>query len=253
MSEGMASVKEPGIMIRPLQRVEEMGIGVDLQRRVWGYAEIDTVPDQIFIVARESGGQVLGAFHEDKAIGFALAFAGVHGGRIHLHSHMVAVLPEYQDRGVGRMLKLAQRDDAISRGIDLIEWTFDPLQLKNAYFNLMRLGAVVRRYIPNFYGRTSSPLHGGLPTDRLVAEWWVRSGRVRDLLDGKIPRAGSDRVRIRIPAGIREITGSDPSVAERIQTGVRTQFERHITAGRAAVGFELDAEQGSYVLEPYED
>ncbi len=246
-------MKETGIMIRPLQEVEEMSIGVDLQRRVWGYAEIDIVPDQIFIVARESGGQVLGAFHEDKAIGFALAFAGVHGGRIHLHSHMVAVLPEYQDRGVGRMLKLAQRDDAISRGIDLIEWTFDPLQMKNAYFNLMRLGAIVRRYIPNFYGRTSSPLHGGLPTDRLVAEWWVRSARVQELLAGKIPKAGPDRVRIRIPAGIRQITSSHPAEAERIQTGVRSQFERHIAEGHAAVGFEFDAEQGSYVLEPYED
>ena len=246
-------MKETGIVIRALQEVGEMSIGVDLQRRVWGYAEIDTVPDQIFIVARESGGQVLGAFHEDKAIGFALAFAGVHGGRIHLHSHMVAVLPEYQDRGVGRMLKLAQRDDAISRGIDLIEWTFDPLQLKNAYFNLMRLGAIVRRYIPNFYGRTSSPLHGGLPTDRLVAEWRVRSARVQELLDGKIPKAGPDRVRIRIPAGIRQITSSNPAEAERIQTGVRSQFEQHIAERHAAVGFEFDAEQGSYVLEPYED
>jgi predicted GNAT superfamily acetyltransferase len=217
MSEGVASVKGQGIAIRALQKVEEMSIGVDLQRRVWGYTELDTVPDQIFIVARESGGQVLGAFHEDKAIGFALAFAGVHRGKIHLHSHMVAVLPEYQDRGVGRLLKLAQRDDALSRGIDLIEWTFDPLQLKSAYFNLMRLGAIVRRYLPNFYGRTSSPLHGGLPTDRLVAEWWVRS------------------------------------VGERIEAGVRREFERHIAEGHAAVGFEFEAEQGSYVLEPYED
>ena len=166
---------------------------------------------------------------------------------------MVAVLPEYQDRGVGRMLKLAQRDDAISRGIDLIEWTFDPLQLKNAYFNLMRLGAVVRRYIPNFYGRTSSPLHGGLPTDRLLAEWWVRSARVQELLDGKIPKARPDRMHIRIPAVIRQVTSSNPAEAERIQMGVRSQFERHIAEGRAAVGFELDAEQGSYVLEPYED
>jgi predicted GNAT superfamily acetyltransferase len=253
MSEGMASVREPGIMIRPLQKVEEMGIGLDLQRRVWGYAEIDTVPDQIFIVARESGGQVLGAFHGDKAIGFALAFAGVHGGKIHLHSHMVAVLPEYQDRGVGRMLKLAQRDDATSRGIDLIEWTFDPLQLKNAYFNLVRLGAIVRRYLPNLYGRTSSPLHGGLPTDRLVAEWWVRSARVQDLLGGKIPKAGQDRVRIGISAGIRQIISNIPDEAERIQAGVRREFERYIAEGRAAVGFEFDAEQGSYVLEPYED
>ncbi len=246
-------MKVPGIMIRPLQGLEEMSVGVDLQRRVWGYAEIDTVPDQIFIVARESGGQVLGAFHEDKAIGFALAFAGVHGERIHLHSHMVAVLPEYQDLGVGRMLKLAQRDDAISRGIDLIEWTFDPLQVKNAHFNLMRLGAIVRRYLPNLYGWTSSPLHDGMPTDRLVAEWWVRSARVQDLLGGKIPIAGSDRARIGIPAGIRQIISNNPDEAERIQAGVRREFERHIAEGRVAVGFEFDAEQGSYVLEPYED
>lgn len=246
-------MKEPGITIRPLREVGEMSVCVDLQRRVWSYTEIDTVPDQIFIVARESGGQVLGAFREDKAIGFALAFAGVHDGRIHLHSHMVAVLPEYQDRGVGRMLKLAQRDDAISRGILLIEWTFDPLQLKNAYFNLMRLGAIVRRYIPNFYGRTSSPLHGGLPTDRLVAEWWVRSTRVQELLEGKTPKVGLGQVRIRIPAGIRQITSSNPAEAERIQSGVRSQFERHIAEGRTATGFEFDAEQGSYILELYED
>src|SRR5258705_11857231 len=111
MSEGVASVKGQGIVIRALQEVEEMSIGVDLQRRVWGYTEIDTVPDQIFIVARESGGQVLGAFHEGKAIGFALAFAAVHGGKGHLHSHMAAVLPEDQYRGGGGSFRLAQRSD----------------------------------------------------------------------------------------------------------------------------------------------
>src|ERR1700739_5118842 len=107
-------------MIRPLREVEEMSIGVDLQRRIWGYAEIDTVPDQIFIVARESGGQVLFAFDQDKPIGFALAFAAIDEGTIYLHSHMVGVVPGYQNRGVGRLLKLAQRDDANARGIKLI-------------------------------------------------------------------------------------------------------------------------------------
>jgi predicted GNAT superfamily acetyltransferase len=173
MSEAIASVKEPGIQIRALQEVHEMRIGVELQRRIWDYSEIDTVPEQMFVVAKETGGQVLGAFHRDEAIGFAMAFAGVHHRGVYLHSHMVGVAPEYQDRGVGRLLKLAQRDDAIARGIELIEWTFDPLQLKNAHFNIARLGAMVRRYIPNLYGRTSSPLHAGLPTDRLVAEWWL--------------------------------------------------------------------------------
>jgi predicted GNAT superfamily acetyltransferase len=253
MAEEIASVKEPSILVRPLQEAKEMSICVDLQRRVWGGSEIETVPDQMFIVAKESGGQVLGAFHQGKAIGFAFALAGIHRGTIYLHSHMVGVVPEFQDRGVGRLLKLAQRDDAVVRGIDLIEWTFDPLQLKNAYFNLARLGAIVRRYLPNFYGRTSSPLHAGLPTDRLVAEWWIRSPRVQDLLGGKTHPSGLKCERISIPIAIRQICSSVPSEAGQIQSRVRGQFEKHIDDGRTAVGFELDDQQGSYVLEPYED
>ena len=98
---------------------------------------------------------------------------------------MMGVLPEYRNRGVGRLLKLAQRDDAIKTGINLIEWTFDPLELKNAFFNIERLGAIVRRYVPNQYGTTTSHLHGGLPTDRCVAEWHVSSIRVADILSGE--------------------------------------------------------------------
>jgi predicted GNAT superfamily acetyltransferase len=253
MVEEIVSVKDSRILIRPLEGVHEMNIGVDLQRRIWGFDEIDIVPDQIFIVAERSGGQVLGAFHEGKAIGIALAFAGMHRGTVYLHSHLVGVAPEYQNRGIGRLLKLAQRDDAIARGIDLIEWTFDPLQLKNAYFNLARLGAVVRRYIPNCYGRTSSPLHAGLPTDRLVAEWPIKSARVLDLLTGKtgVPKANCPRISI--PTAIRQTCGSDPLEAEKIQSRVREQFQRHFAAGCAALGFELDEQQGSYILEPYEN
>jgi predicted GNAT superfamily acetyltransferase len=166
---------------------------------------------------------------------------------------MVGVIPEYQNRGVGRILKLAQRDHAILRGIHLIEWTFDPLQIKNAFFNISRLGAVVRRYIPNCYGRTSSPLHGGLPTDRLVAEWWVASPRVAAILTGAAPQISAGAVRISIPASIRQLVADDPATAESIQTTVREQFEQNFRDGRAAVAFEFDTLQASYVLEPYED
>jgi GNAT superfamily N-acetyltransferase len=138
MGDATASVREPAILIRPPRDTREMRFGVDLQQQVWGYAEIDTVPDQMFIVARESGGQVLFPFDQEKPAGFALAFAAIDEGTIYLHSHMVGVMPGYQNRGVGRLLKLAQRDDAIARGTKLIEWTFDPLQLRNAHFNLMR-------------------------------------------------------------------------------------------------------------------
>jgi predicted GNAT superfamily acetyltransferase len=241
-----------GIIVRSLNAVEEMRIGVELQQQVWNYSAIDTVPEQMFVVAKESGGQVLGAFRQDKPIGFALAFAGIHQQRPHLHSHMVGVVPEFQNQGVGRLLKLAQRDDAIARGIDLIEWTFDPLQLKNAHFNLARLGAVIRRYIPNCYGRTSSPLHAGLPTDRLVAEWWLRSDRVQSTIDGK-PHSTASSTRISIPVAIRQICSDHPPQAEKIQSCVREQFETYIAEGLAAVGFEFDEQQGSYLLEPYED
>jgi predicted GNAT superfamily acetyltransferase len=253
MLEGSASANELAISIRAPHGIHELGICVDLQRQIWAYSEIDIVPEQMFTVARESGGQVLLAFDHRKAVGFALAFAGVHDRSVYLHSHMVGVVPDYQNKGIGRLLKFAQRDGAIARGIDLIEWTFDPLQLRNAHFNLVRLGAVVRRYLPNFYGRTSSPLHAGLPTDRLVAEWWIRSARVQDLLDGKLPVPARTAARISLPSTIRQICGSNPEEAEKIQLRVRAQFEKHIANGRAAVGFEFDEQQGDYVLEPYED
>jgi predicted GNAT superfamily acetyltransferase len=241
------------IQIRTLESAEDMKVCVELQQRIWGYSEIDTVPDQIFIVAKKTGGQVMTACDGELPVGFALAFAAARDGLTYLHSHMVGVVGEYQNLGVGRMLKLAQRDDALDRGINLIEWTFDPLQLKNAHFNIQRLGAVVRRYIPNLYGRTSSPLHAGLPTDRLVAEWWVRSRLVEDALAGKRRAASPDCERISIPAGIREICRDEPLTAEKIQTNLRERFLENIAAGRAAAGFDFDGEQGSYLLEPYED
>jgi predicted GNAT superfamily acetyltransferase len=253
MSDTTTSAVKHDIRIRVLEDAQEMGVCVELQQRIWGYTTLDTVPDQVFIVAKKTGGQVLTAYDGDAPVGFALAFAAMREGLTYLHSHMVGVVEEYQNRGVGRVLKLAQREDALERGINLIEWTFDPLQLKNAHFNIERLGAIVRHYIPNLYGRTSSPLHAGLPTDRLVAEWWVRSPRVEDVLAGKPRAACSDCERIAIPSGIRQICRDEPLAAEQIQTKVREQFFVNIAGGRAAVGFEFDKVQGTYLLERYED
>jgi predicted GNAT superfamily acetyltransferase len=253
MTEATTSAVKQGIRICTLEDAQEMSVCVELQQRIWGYTPIDTVPDQVFIVARKTGGQVMAAYDGETPVGFALAFAAIREGLSYLHSHMVGVVEDYQNRGVGRLLKLAQREDALDRGINLIEWTFDPLQLKNAHFNIERLGAIVRHYIPNLYGRTSSPLHAGLPTDRLVAEWWVRSQRVEDVLAGKRTTRCSDWERIGIPSNIRQICREEPQIAEKIQTDVREQFLTHIADGRAAVGFEFNEEQGTYLLEPYED
>jgi predicted GNAT superfamily acetyltransferase len=253
MSDATTSAVKQRIIVRTIEDVQEMSVCVELQQRIWSYAEIDTVPDQIFVVAKKTGGQVLTAYDGNAPVGFALAFAAMREGLTYLHSHMVGVAENYQNRGVGRLLKLAQREDALERGINLIEWTFDPLQLKNAHFNIERLGAIARHYIPNLYGRTSSPLHAGLPTDRLVAEWWVRSQRVEDVLSGRPRAASTDRERISIPTGIREICRDEPQTAAEIQTNVREQFLALLADGRAAVGFEFNNEQGTYLLEPYED
>jgi len=137
-----------GIEIRQCHSLDEYEEGVRLERVIWG--EDITVPAPIFVVADHTGGQVIGAFDGEKLVGMTLALAGFRSSLRFLHSHMTAVLPEYQNRGVGRRLKLFQRQDALKRGIPLVEWTFDPLELKNAHFNLVRLGAVARRYIPDW-------------------------------------------------------------------------------------------------------
>ena len=251
MSDATAQEK---IVIRTAEDNSDFGTCVELQQATWGYSKLDTVPEQMFVVAKKTGGQVLLALDAESAVGFALTFVGWKQGRLYLHSHMVGVLPEYQDRGVGRLLKTAQREDALSRGIDLIEWTFDPLQLKNARFNIARLGAIVRHYIPNLYGRTSSPLHAGLPTDRLVAEWWVRSSRVKDAISKSARLATGKAVqRIAIPSNIRELCQTQPEMVARIQSRVRARFGELIAGGYAATGFELSKEQGVYLMEPYED
>ena len=241
------------VTIRQLHDVSEMRVCMALQRIVWGYTELETVPDHIFVVAAKTGGQVIAAFDADMPVGFALAFPALRSGQAYLHSHLLAVLPDYQNRGVGRRLKLRQRDEALARGIDLIEWTFDPLQLKNAYFNIAKLGAIVRRYVPNLYGRTTSPLHGGLPTDRLVAEWWLRSPRVQSRLSGMPGGESAGSQQIAVPLSIQDLCGTDPGRAEQIQSQVRGNFERLIAEGRAALGFRLERKEGLYLLEPYED
>lgn len=224
---------------------------MEIERTVWNAPDLE-VPFNLYIVAAETGGQVLGAFEGDRLVGFLLALVGLRAGCVYLHSHMAAVLPEARNRGIGRGLKLFQRQDALDRGIDLVEWTFDPLEIKNAHFNLMSLGAVARRYEPNAYGVTASPLHGGLPTDRLFAEWNLRAERVERCVAGLPPvaGAGSSAVRIAVSESIGELKLSDPEAARRVQDGVRGEFLHWFERGYVAVAIERSAGEAAYVLEP---
>ena len=234
------------VVIRSCQSLEELELCMALQKETWGFSDAELVPLRLFVVAQKIGGQVLGAFDGERLLGYALAFPGWRDGRPFLHSHMLAVRAEQQNSGLGRRIKLFQREDALARGYELMEWTFDPLEIKNSYLNLTRLGAIARRYNENQYGLTSSPLQGGLPSDRLVAEWWLRSRRVRTLLDsGKLP-AYEVEGRVTVPAEIYEWKQSlsDRGKALDVQTQNREQLQRAFAQGLAAVGYERD-EQGN--------
>ncbi len=141
---------------------------------------------------------------------------------------------------------------SVARGITLVEWTFDPLELKNAFFNLERLGAVMRRFNPNQYGTTSSHLHGGLPTDRLVAEWYLASPRAEAIANGQPFERLLIEERISVPADIAEIRRSDPKRARDIQADIGQRFQEHFKRGQAVIGFEVSPDAGTYLIGPWE-
>ncbi len=238
-----------GIEIRQLSKLAEFTEVVRLQREIWGFDDLDLLPLRLFVVASKIGGQVLGAFDGTKMIAFCLCIPGLKpGGKHYLYSHMLGVLPAYRNTGLGRKLKLEQRVYATAAGVDLIEWTFDSLELKNAFFNIERLGAIVRRYVHNQYGRTSSHLHGGLPTDRLVAEWWIESSRVKGLLDHGSFERPEALARIALPRNAGETRSRDPEQAREVQRLAAQQFKMHFENGLAVVGFEPGEHCGTYLL-----
>jgi predicted GNAT superfamily acetyltransferase len=242
------------IGIYQLSKFEEFAEIVTLQREIWGYAEVELLPLRFFIVANKIGGQVLGAFDEKKMVAFCICIPGLkESGKHYLHSHMLGVLPKYRNTGLGRQMKMKQRQYAIAEGVELIEWTFDPLELKNAFFNIERLGAVVRRYVHNQYGMTSSHLHGGLPTDRLVAEWWVKSKRAEAITGGESYERPPVEARISLPRNIADLRRDDPARARDIQSSVADQFTEHFRADLTVIGFERGEDTGTYLLGHFED
>lgn len=226
---------------------------VEVQRQVWGFDDVEIVPSRFFLIAGDVGGQAIGAFDGDRMVGFCFAIPGLKAsGERYLHSHMLGVLPEYRDRGIGRMLKLEQRRDALSRSVNMVEWTFDPLELKNAFLNIERLGVIVRRFVLNQYGTTTSHLHSGMPTDRCVAEWFVASPRTEAIISGDPRQREPVEARIEVPVDIADVRRRDVSEAIKIQRSVSEQFLRHLDRGLAVVGFERSERSSSYLLGTWE-
>ena len=256
------------IEIRSCSGFEELEACVRLEVETWGYDESEIIPRKAFLVAQKIGGQVFGAFDSEIAslphrlAGFALSLPGVksrHGAppEPYLHSHMLGVREPYRNQGLGTRLKREQRLEALSRGIRVMEWTFDPLEIKNAFLNIHKLGAVARCYLENFYGVSSSRLQGGLPTDRLVAEWRLDSPRAKAALDGctSPPQCKKEDERIFVPAAIYEWKSSerDRERARAVQLENRGRFQDAFARGLAVTGFTRDEEgNGIFELGPLE-
>jgi predicted GNAT superfamily acetyltransferase len=239
------------IEFRQLYSLPELEEVLQLQKTIWSFADIELLPLRFLVVVTRVGGHVFGAYDGDQMVGFCFAIPGVKpGGVTYLHSHMLGVLPAYHNEGIGRRLKLMQRDEALARGIGLIEWTFDPMELKNAFLNIEKLGVIVRRYTENSYGVTASPLHGGLPTDRCTAEWWIDSPRVRAVLEGE-PVRHETIERVAYPANIARIRQEDPPHAREIQKSNGRKFRDAFARGLAVTGFVRGETEGTYLLEPW--
>lgn len=264
------------ITIRELHTYEEFKQVVELERAVWGFSDpFDMVPPVVFTITVKRGAILLGAFDEQgRMIGFSYSLVGMKDGKALQWSHMTGVLPEYRG-GLGLRLKLAQRERALELGYELIEWTFDPLQAMNAHFNMTKLGCVAEEYLRNVYGESTSALHKGTPTDRLVAQWNIAAPHVERRLHvapdlrvraqeaveaplvnrtthagGWLSSAGIDldmeerRLWLEIPTGFTEMQQQAPELALQWRLHTREIFETYFSRGYRVVDFGLDRQGG---------
>jgi predicted GNAT superfamily acetyltransferase len=244
------------ILIRECTTIDELDRCVWLQHEVFGLPEIEITPRRHLIVTRQAGGWTLGAFHGQELVGFVHHLVALQGEEIIGYSHMMAVAKDFQNKGVGARLKWAQRDKALSEGRRFIKWTWDPMQARNAHFNLNRLGVTVQTYAENFYGTDyfSDPSQHadnrpGLQSDRLFANWELTSPRVLDLAAGRSPSfPPTPAESILIPADWSMLIQTDVVRAREEQERVRTTFKKAFAAGLICAGFERSADGPRYLL-----
>ena len=269
--------------IRPLTTLDECRKVAELEKTVWGYTDAeDVVPPPVLIVSIKRGGVLLGSFDDSGEMnGFVYSIPALKDGRASQWSHMLGVTQEARSSGLGTKLKLAQREATLGMGLDLIEWTYDPLQAMNAHLNFAKLGVVVEEYQENIYGESSSPLHRGTPTDRFVAEWKLREPHVerriaggagvpmKDATVAEAPvvnpsREGTPwiepsegdlslserRLLVEIPAGFGEMQRATPDLALEWRLQTRRIFQTYLGRGYKVVDFFLarEAGRGQYLL-----
>jgi predicted GNAT superfamily acetyltransferase len=252
----------PQVDIRLVRTHDEFAACEAMSRDIWGAAERNVVPRELLLTIQLNGGLVHGAFLPDnRLVGFCFGFVGLRDGQLRLCSHQLGVQAPYRGAGIGIALKQAQRDDALRLGYELITWTFDPLEARNAYINLHRLGCIARHYDRNHYGTMDDELNRGLPSDRFEVEWWLRrrpaaqpaadaplllrvgpdAEPIRERLD---LRAGSP-VLIAVPPDFQALKRQSPALAQRWRLESRMAFEAALAAGLVALDFQRD---GAYVM-----
>ena len=245
---------KPEITIRECTIVPELEECVALQRETFQLPEIEISPVRHLIVTRSAGGYTLGAFVNNHLAGFVLSVPGFLGNEKFFYSHMAAVKAEFRDLGIGARLKWAQREEALRRGVRFIKWTFQPVQARNAFLNLEKLGAVVRHYEPNFYGTdySTSPEQGerfGLDSDRVFAEWHLESEKVATLASGEKYTEQSKVARtIEIPNDWNGLVKSNPREAIEVQTRIKNEFQAALAEGLICKGFERSETNPRFLL-----
>ena len=240
--------------IRECTTIEEFDVCLSLQREAFGLPDLELSPRRHLIVSRQAGGWTLGAFVADRMVGFVHHLAAVRGDEIFGYSHMMAVAKDYQNKGVGARLKWAQRERALCEGRKLIKWTWDPMQARNAHFNLNRLGATVETYLANFYGTdysvdASLTERIGLPSDRLSATWNIDSDRVQKLAQGEVVATDGEPVMtVAIPSQWSLLVKQEPRRAVEEQARVREEFQEAFGRGLVCKGFQRDQDESRYLL-----
>jgi predicted GNAT superfamily acetyltransferase len=277
-----------GVVIRSLASGDEVSACQELQLRIWAFPDgLEVLPSHVLMTVPKNGGLVLGAFHEGELVGFLFGYPGLEASGKPKHcSHMMGVAPEYRGQGIGHQLKLAQRDHVLAQGLDVVTWTYDPLESRNARLNLHKLGALCRTYMADFYGPMTDGLNRGLPSDRVQVEWWIAGDHVRQRLAGERSREtwaslgqanrtgrnaaglltpgpltespgsegpGSEGVLYEIPADFQHIKTSDSGLAVEWRLATREALEIYFSAGYAATDFLSAATKGerrcAYVLQ----
>jgi predicted GNAT superfamily acetyltransferase len=246
---------EQDVVIRECVSSDDFRQCIELEREVWKDDDIDIMPTRLYMIAKACNAPTIGAFDQSgKLVGFVHTMIAMMNKHAVYHSHMAAVSDTLRDRDIGYRMKLVQREHALQAGVSLIIWTFDPLQSRNAYLNLRKLGAVIRRYEPNYYGEgLSTVFDSQVPSDRVFAEWWIRSTRVESILNGeKLPEPNPADLQetVEIPGDYDSIRARSLDEALTWRVKVRQEFLAQLQTGRIARAFVWDTKtrRGRYLF-----